>query len=86
MFTLTDRKWKQIPLERTDESITGGHGGGDYGIVYDLYEYLTGEYKGLDIAEIGVSVDNHMIGFAAEEARLSDSIVDVKDFCREFGI
>jgi len=86
VFTLTDRKWQSVPLIQTDESIVGGHGGGDFGIVYDLYDYLIGEYKGLDIAEIGISVDNHLIGFAAEEARLESKVVDVREFGRRLGI
>jgi hypothetical protein len=61
----------------TDESITGGHGGGDDGIVNDLYDYLTGTYNGNSVANIGVSVANHLIGFAAEEARHTDTVVDV---------
>jgi hypothetical protein len=73
-----------IPLSKVDETITGGHGGGDFGIVYDLYEYLTGTYNGFDIAEIDISVQNHMMAFAAEESRLTNKIVDVKDFCKQY--
>ena len=80
LFTLSDRKTQMIPVEYTEQSHKGGHGGGDYGIVYDLYDYLNGTYSGPDIAEIGISVENHLIGFAAEEARLEGSVVDVRSF------
>lgn len=82
--TFEDGKTEYVTVSKVDEAITGGHGGGDYGIVYDLYDYLNGTYSGLDIAEIGVSVQNHMIGFAAEKARLEDKVVDVQKFCEEY--
>ena len=83
-ITFEDGKTEYVTVSKVDEAITGGHGGGDYGIVYDLYDYLNGTYSGLDIAEIGVSVQNHMIGFAAEKARLEDKVVDVQKFCEEY--
>ena len=84
--TFADKKKHRIELGKVDETITGGHGGGDFGIVYDLYDYLGGTYSGLDIAEIGVSVQNHMIGFAAEEARLTDTVVNIEEFCKKRGL
>jgi hypothetical protein len=77
VFTFEDRKSHDIPVEVTEESIAGGHGGGDYGIVYDMYDYLTGNYVGNSVADIRISVANHMIGFAAEEARHTDTVVDM---------
>ncbi len=83
--TFADKKKHTIQLEKIDETITGGHGGGDYGIVYDLYDYLNGTYKGPDVAEIGISVQNHMIGFAAEESRHESTVVDINEFCGKYG-
>lgn len=80
VFTFADRKSLEIPVEVTEESIAGGHGGGDYGIVYDMYDYLTGNYVGNSVADIRVSVANHMIGFAAEEARHNDIVVQMDDY------
>ena len=80
VFTFADRKSQEIPVEVTEESIAGGHGGGDYGIVYDMYDYLTGNYVGNSVADIRVSVANHMIGFAAEEARHNDIVVQMDDY------
>lgn len=80
VFTFEDRKSHDIPVEVTEESIAGGHGGGDYGIVYDMYDYLTGNYVGNSVADIRISVANHMIGFAAEEARHNDTVVMMDDY------
>ena len=70
-------------MQETTEDITGGHGGGDFGIVYDLYDYLVGNYDGVSVADIGISVANHLIGFAAEEARHTDTVVNVDAFFKK---
>ncbi len=80
VFTFEDWKWKEYPVMETEESIVGGHGGGDRGIIVDLYDYLMGTYKGNSVAEIRVSVANHLIGFAAEEARHTDTVVVLDDY------
>ena len=84
VYTFMDKKDYDIPVQETIEDITGGHGGGDFGIVYDLYDYLVGSYDGISIADVGKSVANHMIGFAAEEARHTDSVVNVDEFFTKY--
>ena len=49
------RKWSSVPVKETEESILGGHGGGDQGIIADLYDYLCGTYNGCSVADISVS-------------------------------
>lgn len=83
VYTFADHKHTDVPVDVVDESIVGGHGGGDGGIVRDLYDYLNGTYEGFPIAEIGVSVANHLIGFAAEKARHTNTIVDLDEYFRE---
>jgi predicted dehydrogenase len=81
LFDFETRRSEEIPVqERAEESILGGHGGGDDGIVQDFYEYLAGTYEGSSIADIQTSVCNHLIGFAAEEARHNDTVVDIDKF------
>ena len=74
----------EIPAESksVDQSIEGGHGGGDAGMVNAFYDLLTGidNYSLCDISE---AVDNHMIAFAAEEARLTGKIIDLEEFKKE---
>ena len=72
------------PIIKTEESIAGGHGGGDAGIVYELYDYLAGNYDGYCAADINTSVKNHLIGFAAENARHNDTVENIKDYCKRF--
>ena len=60
--------------------ITGGHGGGDSGIIYALRETLNG-VKLKSVCDITESCENHMISFAAEKSRLSGGIlINMEDF------
>ena len=44
-----------------------GHGGGDYGLVRELYEVLCGREK--TTTSLEESVESHLIGICAEESR-----------------
>lgn len=85
VYTFADCKTRTISIEETEESIAGGHGGGDYGIVQELYEYMSGTYTGYCAADIDTSVKNHMIGFAAEKARHDDTVENVSSFSKKYG-
>ena len=82
--TFADRRKFTIPVdETTSESIAGGHGGGDAGIAKDLHRFLEGEEIELGASEIGISVYNHLIGYAAEQARCESTVVDMESYCKE---
>lgn len=81
VYTFEDKASRTVPVPKTTESIDGGHGGGDRGIVEEMYEYLSGTYEGFRAADITTSVSNHLIGFAAEEARHRRTVVNVDEFC-----
>lgn len=66
------------------ETINGGHGGGDQGIVDSFYEYLTDTYKGPSLSEIDISIENHLAVFAAEQSRLENRVIDVEEFRKEY--
>lgn len=65
-----------------DHSIVGGHGGGDAGIVNAFYDLLT-DVENFSLCDISEAVDNHMIAFAAEEARLTGRVIDMEEFKKE---
>ncbi len=84
--TFADRRKFTVPVEQiASESIEGGHGGGDAGIVYDLYNFMEGNEIELGASEIGISVYNHLIGYAAERSRHTDTVVDITSFCKDLG-
>ena len=70
--------------EATVESIAGGHGGGDDGIVNALYDYVANGIEDGNLSEIGISVENHLITFAAEQARLDRCVIDFKDYAGKY--
>lgn len=85
IYTFEKKEARYVSVEKTEESIAGGHGGGDYGIVEELYDYLNGHYTGFCAANIDTSVKNHLIGFAAEKARRNDTVEFVAEYTRKGG-
>ncbi len=75
---------EQIDLKSicSDGTIVGGHGGGDTGIIDDLYDYVTGKINKEEISEIEISCKNHMMAFAAEEARVSGKVIDMDEYIK----
>ena len=72
---------EEIPMKGKD-GIDGGHGGGDGGIIRDLYEYLNGCYTGKSVPEIEESNENHLIAFAADKARKTNTVVDFDEYVK----
>lgn len=72
--------------ELVDSAITGGHGGGDSGIINSLYDYVIGEKKATEVSEIDVSCKNHMLAFAAEKSRLGGCVVDFEEYLKSMDI
>ena len=82
LYRFSTREYEMIdPSERKlSDSILDGHGGGDGGIVSVLHKYLTEDYDGDLLSEIGISVQNHMIAFAAETSRKENRVVKMSEF------
>ncbi len=79
LFDFETRTEQKVDFKASD-GMTGGHGGGDGGIVETLYYYLTGDYSGKSVPDIEISCYNHLLVFAAEKARLENRVVDVQDY------
>ena len=63
-----------------DQSINGGHGGGDNGILGAFYNLLCGRETGKSVCNVSVACKNHMLAFAAEESRNQGTVIDLKEF------
>ncbi len=85
-YSFKTRETQEIHPSAKDmgESITSGHGGGDGGIVSALYKYIAEGIVDSKLSEIGISVENHLIVFAAEQSRLDRSVVDVKEYTKKY--
>lgn len=85
VFTFADREKTSVSVPATEESIEGGHGGGDNGIVNELYDYFSGEYTGFCAADIDISTKNHIIAFAAEKARTQNTVENIVEYSNTLG-
>lgn len=83
LYSFESKETEQISLSGKD-GMTGGHAGGDEGIVKALYEYLNKTYNGKSVPEINESSMNHLIAFAAEESRKTNTIVDFDEYIKKF--
>ena len=71
---------------KAKDGIEGGHGGGDVGIIGALYDCVTGAYNGKSLSGIDISCNNHLIVFAAEESRKTNTVVDFEEYKKMFAL
>jgi hypothetical protein len=64
--------------ERIQVGAAAGHGGGDEGIMADFLRVLRREIAPLTTAR--VSLESHLLAFAAEEARLASQVVEMAEY------
>lgn len=85
IFDFETRQTREIDLDaKVDESIVGGHGGGDAGIILALRDLMDGKTD-RSVCGIRESCDNHMIAFAAEESRKLGTVVNMEEFNGRYG-
>jgi hypothetical protein len=66
--------------EDTNQEITGGHGGGDAGIIDDICLYFGEDKPTKSISSVGTSITNHLYVFAAEKSRAENIVVDMDEY------
>lgn len=67
---------KNEKLVVTPKQVAGGHGGGDTGIMEDFIN-LNLNRKGMALTSAQLSVQSHVMAFAAEKSRLEKVVVDI---------
>lgn len=55
----------------------GGHGGGDLRLVQDFLNVLRGETPSISSTSLDDSVNGHLMGFCADQARLARTVVEL---------
>lgn len=80
VYDFASKETQSVPVQ----DITGGHGGGDSGIVLALYDYLARGVQAKSIPTIEESCHNHLLVFAAEESRMSGRVVDMAEYMSNF--
>ena len=82
VYTYADRKTEVIKSSELleDDSILGGHGGGDSRLIKALVELIGNGQTSVSYCSALVSAKNHVAVFAAEKARRTGTVVDVAEF------
>lgn len=87
LYSFETQQGKNIKLldAVTDDSIDGGHGGGDQGIIRSVLTCLNGDMSSVSLCSIEETCRNHLIAFAAEESRLTGKVIDMDEYEKNFG-
>lgn len=80
VYSFDTGETKEYDVTTIGNSITSGHGGGDTGIMVELMKYFNDEEVSKSICSIDTSYMNHMISFAAEESRVTNTVIDLEEF------
>jgi len=59
-------------MDDTDGMLSGGHLGGDAGLMHDFVAALLAEDPSLLSSSPDISLESHLMAFAAEKSRLDD--------------
>jgi len=69
--------------DKWDVNVTGeGHGGGDLRLVADFVHTLQGKPRSISCTDLEDSIFGHLIGFAADRARIEHNCVEIVDQTR----
>lgn len=60
-----------------------GHGGGDYGIMHDFVQLVQNDGAKKGLTSVNISVQSHLMAFAAEKSRLEKKVIDIDEFVNE---
>ena len=87
LYDFATRETLKLPISdmSVDDSIDGGHGGGDDGIIRALRDRLNGQFDRVSFCTIEETCRNHLIAFAAEESRLSGKVIDLDEYEKNLG-
>lgn len=80
IYSFATKDYTKVDVNNTGNSITAGHGGGDTGIMIDLVKYFGDENQSKSICSIRTSYINHLISFAAEDARIDETTIYLDEY------
>ncbi len=70
-------------IKNDDINGGNGHGGGDQGIMRDFIKLVQSDGKISGLTSADVSVQSHLMAFAAEKSRLEKKVIDMKQYVSE---
>lgn len=72
--------WKDIPINKLDDNVLDGHGGGDNGIMRAFLQSIGNESSSEIKTGCYETLQSHLITFAAEQSRIEGRTVDIELF------
>ena len=78
-FDFLTRQRKTIDTEASEGDITGGHGGGDSGLITAFLSAVGRGEPSLILSGSDETLESHLMVFAAEQARLENRVVDMAE-------
>lgn len=84
VYSFADHQITQVPIGEVGNSITDGHGGGDVGIMIDTVQYFSEGIASKSICDVRMSYLSHLIAFAAEESRLTNTVIDLDSYSSQW--
>lgn len=82
LYSFQTKETTKHDIGAVDGELTGGHGGGDTGIMADMVKYVNDDVTSKSICSLRDSYISHLICFAAEESRTRDIVVDLDVFSK----
>lgn len=82
LYSFETKEWTHHDVGAVDGELTGGHGGGDTGIMIDMVKYMRDEETSKAICSLRESFISHVICFAAEESRKNEVVVSLESFLK----
>ena len=76
-YDFLTEKWETIETPPVDNSILGGHGGGDYGLMQAFVGAIANNDPSLVISGAEATMESHRMVFAAETARREERVVRI---------
>jgi hypothetical protein len=64
----------------TSATLKSGHGGGDFGLMAGFIRALWAKDEKASLTSARISLESHLMAFAAEESRLAKSTVRMADY------
>lgn len=85
IYTFEDQKTEVVKSSDVilEESILGGHGGGDSRLIKALCELISDGHTNISYCTPLVAAKNHVATFAAEESRKTGKVIDVEEYMKE---
>jgi len=78
---------KEVILNtKMDKDPTHGHGGGDHGIIVSFLRSLSEKLTAEPLTSAKASLESHIMAFATEKARLTDQVIQMDDFRKQYEI